>query len=334
MPYPFRYLAFEGGGVWGVAYGGALLVLDEAGILDEIEGAAGTSAGSIAALAVALRFDGHRMRKLLRDLDFERFTDQPEPLKVRERFGWYNTTPMQAWAEDLIRAAGPNFGLEFTGQESFADLKRAGARDLVVFATNLNRRRAVAFSALNTPNTPVAEAIRASISIPGFFQATEMTVEGVGPHIYVDGGVLINYPIMAFDRGKPNKATLGLKFIKHDQRPNAAPAALSFGDWSHWARLLYDTISNQRNELLFRTPIYLRRTVFVEVGEISPVDFSLSDWAKNELMNHGRIAAEHFLLRWRREHSLFGRLRRLLGWRPERLDAGLHHSRLRPAAEH
>jgi NTE family protein len=47
MAYPFTNLVFEGGGVKGVAYGGVLEVLDQQGILDQIQNVAGTSAGAI-----------------------------------------------------------------------------------------------------------------------------------------------------------------------------------------------------------------------------------------------------------------------------------------------
>tara|TARA_Y100000815_G_scaffold226384_1_gene214278 strand:+ start:231 stop:413 length:183 start_codon:yes stop_codon:yes gene_type:complete len=45
--YPFRNLVFEGGGVKGIAYSGALAVLEERGILPQIRRVGGASAGAI-----------------------------------------------------------------------------------------------------------------------------------------------------------------------------------------------------------------------------------------------------------------------------------------------
>jgi len=42
--YPFRNLIFEGGGVKGIAYSGALAVLEERGILRRIQRVGGASA--------------------------------------------------------------------------------------------------------------------------------------------------------------------------------------------------------------------------------------------------------------------------------------------------
>ena len=47
MTYQFKNLVFEGGGVKGAAYVGAMQALDEAGVLDNIERICGTSAGAI-----------------------------------------------------------------------------------------------------------------------------------------------------------------------------------------------------------------------------------------------------------------------------------------------
>ncbi|SVD03251.1 uncharacterized protein METZ01_LOCUS356105 [marine metagenome] len=45
--YPFRNLVFEGGGVKGIAYSGALAVLEEHGILPQIRRVGGASACGI-----------------------------------------------------------------------------------------------------------------------------------------------------------------------------------------------------------------------------------------------------------------------------------------------
>ena len=52
--YPFRNLIFEGGGVKGIAYSGALAVLEQRGILRRIKRVGGASAGAINASLLAL----------------------------------------------------------------------------------------------------------------------------------------------------------------------------------------------------------------------------------------------------------------------------------------
>ncbi len=50
MTYQFRNLVFEGGGVKGIAYVGAIKVLEEKGIMPNIVRVGGTSAGAINAV--------------------------------------------------------------------------------------------------------------------------------------------------------------------------------------------------------------------------------------------------------------------------------------------
>ena len=49
----FRNLVFEGGGVKGIAYAGAIGVLERKGILKDIRRAGGASAGAITAALLA-----------------------------------------------------------------------------------------------------------------------------------------------------------------------------------------------------------------------------------------------------------------------------------------
>ncbi len=56
MPYSFQNLVFEGGGVKGIGYVGALEVLDGKGILPSITRVGGTSAGAITAFLLGLDY--------------------------------------------------------------------------------------------------------------------------------------------------------------------------------------------------------------------------------------------------------------------------------------
>jgi len=56
MTYKFKNLIFEGGGVKGIAYVGAIKVLEEKGIMSSIVRVGGTSAGAINAVLVGLGY--------------------------------------------------------------------------------------------------------------------------------------------------------------------------------------------------------------------------------------------------------------------------------------
>jgi len=75
MAYHFRNLVFEGGGMKGIAYVGALEALGRRGILRDIVRVGGTSAGAINASLFALGFSNSETRSFLNELDFRNFLD-------------------------------------------------------------------------------------------------------------------------------------------------------------------------------------------------------------------------------------------------------------------
>ncbi len=66
----YRNLVFKGGGVRGIAYMGALELLEEYRIVDNIERVAGTSAGAIAATLMSFRLTVPETLALFNSLDF------------------------------------------------------------------------------------------------------------------------------------------------------------------------------------------------------------------------------------------------------------------------
>jgi NTE family protein len=90
--YPYKNLVFEGGGVKGIAYGGALEVLEQSQIAPQIERVAGTSAGAITATIVSLNYTAGEFNDLMMSLDFEKFEDGSDiggPVRLIERYGWF-----------------------------------------------------------------------------------------------------------------------------------------------------------------------------------------------------------------------------------------------------
>jgi NTE family protein len=76
-PGEIKYLALEGGGGKGFAYLGALQILEEQGVLGALQGVAGTSAGAITAMMLALRMGHEEIAKELDTKDFNTFFDPP-----------------------------------------------------------------------------------------------------------------------------------------------------------------------------------------------------------------------------------------------------------------
>jgi NTE family protein len=283
ISYPYSQLVFEGGGVKGIAYVGALEALDEAGVLGQVRAAAGTSAGAITAALVALGQTPAELRTTLLALDFSQFEDGglEGPWRVVEHFGWYRGDAFKRWLEKIVaaRLGSPT--------ATFADLAAAGAMDLRVVATDISSQVPRIFSRAMSPDVAIVDAVRMSMSIPLFFAA----VQAAGS-TYVDGGVVWNYPVEIFDPDGTGDETLGLRLEAPSPRP-APPIAVD--DLLVYVKVLYESLIAVQSDVYRRTPQDIARTVAIDDLGILATDFAITRAQKLALIDNGAAATRSFL---------------------------------------
>lgn len=285
-----RNLALEGGGVKGLVYPGALQVMQAEGILPKIENVAGTSAGSIVAALIALGYTPEQMQALMLDLDFRQFEDGSPlggPERFFSRFGWFKGDYFLEWMQCRVK--------EQTGNPNatFADLhkNRPKFKELFVLSTDLSRRRSQVFSFDTSPDLPVAQAVRASMSIPLFFEGYSIDDSlfgetGEKQDLFVDGGVLDNYPIELFDRNGVNPRTIGLFLVNTKAPANADHRIDSFPEY---ARNLFEALLNVQVNAFNNSPDDQKRTIQINDLGVGTTDFSLSNEMKCKLIQQGVI---------------------------------------------
>jgi NTE family protein len=287
-----RNLALEGGGVKGLAYPGALQVMQAEGVLPEIENVAGTSAGSIVAALIALGYTPEQMQALMLDLDFKQFEDGSTlggPGRFFRKFGWFKGDYFLEWMQCRVK--------EQTGNPdaTFADLHdgRGKFKDLFVVSSDLSRRRSQVFSHEHSPDLPVAQAVRASMSIPLFFEAFSIDdalfgETGEKQDLFVDGGVFDNYPIELFDQDGVNPQTIGL-FLFNEKAPVNPDYRID--SFPEYARNLFEALLNVQVNAFKHNPDDQKRTIQINDLGVGTTDFSLSNEMKCELIRQGVIDA-------------------------------------------
>jgi NTE family protein len=284
-----KNLVFKGGGVLGIAYAGAFQVLEEKKILAQVQRVAGTSAGAITAALISLKYTSNEIIHVVGTTDFKSFEDGWNPLRIATKYGLYKGDAFLTWMRKCIT----NKGLQATA--TFADFKKAGMLDLHVFAADLNSRSLKEFSVTKTPNTIVAEAIRASVSIPLFFEAWSFSNAIPDNHIYVDGGTIYNFPISTFDNadGTVNPETLGF-YLKNVNSTNP-PSNLQHDQLLQFIKDLFETLTDSQ-AIDFETESEdKKRTVIIDDFGISATNFALTDAQKMQLYNSGKIATTTYL---------------------------------------
>lgn len=140
QPATYRNLVLEGGGIRGIAYGGALAALEERGILDSMQRVGGTSAGAIQAALLAVGYTPLEITHITFQTPIQKFTDGRWFFlggfpRVANQFGWYLGDKFRKWLETLIRQKTGIQDLTFAQLHALQGRNRT--RDLYVMGTNL-----------------------------------------------------------------------------------------------------------------------------------------------------------------------------------------------------
>ncbi|WP_235297147.1 patatin-like phospholipase family protein [Portibacter marinus] len=282
-----KNLVFEGGGVKGIAYAGAIEGLEAGGLLDKIVAVAGTSAGAITATLLALRYSASEIKNLVNSTNFKSFEDGWNPLEVPLKYGLYKGQAFLNWMENAVKQ---KIG---KSDATFADLNTKGCRDLKIFACDLNEKAVKEFSFEATPTVVVSQAARASMSIPLFFRAWQFPDKNPDAHLFVDGGTIYNYPINAFDANGYNNETLG--FFLENTSGNPIASNLKYDELLKYVRNLFDTVLLAQKIDFNKNVADVARTVIIDDFGISATDFGITDAQKTQLYNSGLGAVNKYI---------------------------------------
>jgi len=323
----YKNLVLEGGGVRGIAYGGALAELEKRGILSGIERVGGTSAGAIQAAFLAVGYSPQEITDITFATPVQKFTDGRLFFiggfpRLVNQFGWYRGEKFRKWlAHHIEQKTGDP---DFTFAQLHALAGKNNVRDLYVLGTNLSQQKPVIFSYQTYPNMKISDAVRVSMSIPLFFRAVFLDQEGnlvkkpgnrTDVDVMVDGGILANYPIDLFDKADFistvtdenyfNHASLGIRLdtddqIKYDQeQAGLAPVQIkNFGNYLH---AFYAIVLEQLNRQQLQ-PDDWNRTISVSTKGYGARVRRLTEKDKSTLLDSGRQGAQAFFDRQARQH--------------------------------
>jgi NTE family protein len=159
---------------------------------------------------------------------------------------------------------------------------------------------------------PVA-AVRASMSIPLFFEPVQVASKdarvtfpqtgggstevhyAAGTETWVDGGLLANFPIRAFDRadgGTPRWPTIGVKLSKFQTEFPATRASTSTYDL---VRHIAKTVTGEWDSHIIDQAT-AARIIFVDHMGLTATDFDLTKAQQDDLFLNGVRAATKFIV--------------------------------------
>lgn len=173
----YENLVFEGGGIRGIAYCGALETLQKENALGDLKRVAGTSVGAIQATMVAINYSPEEMGLIISDLNLKNFNDGRLLFfggshRLWNNYGWYRGDKLLKWIGNLIEGKTGNADITFKQLHDIAEVK--GFKDLYITGTNLSKQTFEVFSYENYPDMRIKDAVRISVSVPLYYRAVFM----------------------------------------------------------------------------------------------------------------------------------------------------------------
>ncbi|MFJ9370483.1 patatin-like phospholipase family protein [Nocardia sp. NPDC101769] len=310
-------LVLEGGGVKGIGLVGAAVALTEAGYT--LNRVSGTSAGAVVGSIVAAGLTGQALKEVALSMDYRKFLD-PTPLGRIPFAGpglellLGNGVFKGDYAHDWVRSQLADLNIHTFGDLKIKDEDLPPERryKLVVTVSDVTLGQLVRLPwdyrsvyGLDPDEQSVADAVRASMSIPFFFRSVplENTTTKVTSTL-LDGGLLSNFPIDSLDRtdGKPPRwPTFGVTLLPNLPAGDdkvipllrlPQPGAL------HLLEQMISTILVGRDQTYLNQPWVAARAIRVDSTEVGVVDFEITPAETRALYTNGYQAALTFLSTW------------------------------------
>lgn len=330
MYYNYTNLVFEGGGVLGIAYLGALDFLYSKGILRNLKRTAGTSAGAISACLTSFSLPFSEIKKQIDSLDYKKVPEKvihpdldkiPIPFKKElekifgdidciyrliKNYGWYSSEYFYQWIKEQIAS-------QFDSSKklppyTFEDFKNPYIHknqrpflDLYLIGTDISTNSSRIFCYEATPNMEVAKAVRISMSIPIFFESVKVDIgdpqEESVRHIFSDGGIMRNYPIGVFDSNYFTGAKVdGVNMETLGVKFKNKVRYREINNFIQYIENLLKSFSRVQQDLYNYNLKDRFRSIEIDGGDVSFIDFNITpnDETYNFLYEQGYKAAKNY----------------------------------------
>lgn len=287
---------FEGGGVRGIGFVGAVSCLEDRGY--EFQRLAGTSAGAVIAALLAAGYTALELG-MIADTDFKSFLGRDAvqaipllgtPLGLMLEKGLYQGDRIEEWIHGLLRKKG---------KTKFGDVMQEGGSRLKIIASDITKKEIMILPddlskyGIEPADFEIAKAVRMSTAIPLFFTPVVIRY-GKCESCIVDGGVLSNFPVWIFDaEGTPRWPTFGFRLVNSSAGGCHRRRA---GLISYTLDILGAMIDEDQS-------VYMRdkdsvRTISIPTPGVRVTDFDLSPMDAFRLYQSGYESCQRFLKHW------------------------------------
>jgi NTE family protein len=283
---------FEGGGVKGIAFVGAVTEFERRGF--EWNKVAGTSAGAIIASLIAAGYRANELNELMRDFNYMALQKKQGLTRIPGIGPW-----LTLWLKKGIYSGDYLYdwmdaNLAVKNIRVFGDLPPG---TLKVIASDITDGRLLVLPddaekiGMSPHSMSVALAVRMSASLPFYFEP--VIVQRAGMPVYVvDGGILSNFPLWLFEGSDQlYYPTIGFHLsANYEVKPR------KINTLPQYMNAMLKTMM-QAHDQRYIDKQHAVRTVFIPTEGISAAKFDLSEQEREWLYKSGEAAAKQFMTR-------------------------------------
>jgi predicted acylesterase/phospholipase RssA len=271
---PYR-IYLSGGGMASITHIGALQELSTHVSLQTIKHWMGVSAGGLLAMCLSIGYTLDELMDLYMRFDFTNLND------VDSISGWVLYFGMDT-GDRLYRLITACLHVKGLSSElTFKELYEQYGCSLQIVATDLNDGKPILFGHDTTPAYQVANAVRASASVPYYYQPFICPETG---HFLVDGACTSNIPLFMLSKDEQVR-TLSILIRTSVERKEV----LEIQDF-----LLRPLNVFYAQKMHIESAFYDSNCIQIMLDGIDIMDFSLAEEVKREIIQKGKEAVHNY----------------------------------------
>ena len=261
-----------GGGARGLVYIPCIRILEKYNILKDLKVIIGTSVGALIGMLYNIGYSGIELEKIF--LKFNpgdyNWINENNILNYFNKFGINSGEGFEKSLIIFLKHKG------LYADITFKELYKKTNKKLVITGTNLSKSRLEYFDYITTPDMKIIQAMRISACIPLYFTPVKYKND-----IYIDGGLLENFPI-SYIKDEELINTIGLLNYRENQKLDIDKNIINY------IISIYDMI---RKMEIIKPDIYLIRLN----PNLSGGDFDTSNEKRKECFEYGANITLQFI---------------------------------------
>ena len=276
------FAIFGGGGIRGISYCGAYKALLENNI--KLTGCAGSSIGAVFASLIAFGYSYEEVYEIMSKTGFEMFIDIN--IDFKKDLAISKGKIFYEWIKEQLERKyyGEIYEKDKMPPVKFCDIKN----NLVIYSVDLTNLKFQEFSCKKTPDFEIAQAIRASVSMPGLFTPLEYE-----DSLIVDGDLLKSTPLWRVSNTIKNLDERILEFrLEDNETPKKIDNSIGY------LNRVYNAISVFATDYII--DLYKEKDKFdyikINTPDVSVVDFLMPKEKKQELFEIGYNSTKKYLI--------------------------------------